>query len=92
MDKNLMINANQATLDAPNAPNEMHEFDLYSVYDHPDAKILLILLVIQMLWERMADINKKPFHFADESCHLPNRLEQIGVDPKKLICSCSHHI
>lgn len=98
MDKNLMIaNANQATLDAPNAPNEMHEFPIYTVFiDHPDAKILFDTACNpNAMGEngRWISATHKAFpYFADESCHLPNRLEQIGVDPKEVDFVVASHL
>lgn len=98
MDKNLMIaNANQATLDAPNAPNEMHEFPIYTVFiDHPDAKILFDTVCNpNAMGEngRWISATQKAFpYFADESCHLPNRLEQIGVDPKEVDFVVASHL
>ena len=98
MDKNLMIaNANQATLDAPNAPNEMHEFPIYTVFiDHPDAKILFDTACNpNAMGEngRWISATQKAFpYFADESCHLPNRLEQIGVDPKEVDFVVASHL
>lgn len=98
MDKNLMIaNANQATLDAPNAPNEMHEFPIYTVFiDHPDAKILFdTACKPNAMGEngRWISATQKAFpYFADESCHLPNRLEQIGVDPKEVDFVVASHL
>lgn len=98
MDKNLMIaNANQATLDAPNAPNEMHEFPIYTVFiDHPDAKIIFDTACNpNAMGEngRWISATQKAFpYFADESCHLPNRLEQIGVDPKEVDFVVASHL
>ena len=98
MDKNLMIaNANKATLDAPNAPNEMHEFPIYTVFiDHPDAKILFDTACNpNAMGEngRWISATQKAFpYFADESCHLPNRLEQIGVDPKEVDFVVASHL
>lgn len=98
MDKNLMIaNANQATLDAPNAPNEMHEFPIYTVFiDHPDAKILFDTACNpNAMGEngRWISATQKAFpYFAEESCHLPNRLEQIGVDPKEVDFVVASHL
>ena len=98
MDKNLMIaNANQATLDAPNAPNGMHQFPIYTVFiDHPDAKILFDTACNpNAMGEngRWISATQKAFpYFADESCHLPNRLEQIGVDPKEVDFVVASHL
>lgn len=98
MDKNLMIaNSNQATLDEPNAPNEMHEFPIYTVFiDHPDAKILFDTACNpNAMGEngRWISATQKAFpYFADESCHLPNRLEQIGVDPKEVDFVVASHL
>ncbi|MFZ8100141.1 AhlS family quorum-quenching N-acyl homoserine lactonase [Staphylococcus arlettae] len=98
MDKNLMIaNANHATLEAPNAPNEMHEFPIYTVFiDHPDAKILFDTACNpNAMGEngRWISATQKAFpYFADESCHLPNRLEQIGVDPKEVDFVVASHL
>lgn len=98
MDKNLMIaNSNQATLDEPNAPNEMHEFPIYTVFiDHPDAKILFDTACNPNAMGkngRWISATQKAFpYFADESCHLPNRLEQIGVDPKEVDFVVASHL
>ena len=98
MDKNLMIaNSNQATLDEPNAPNEMHEFPIYTVFiDHPDAKILFDTACNPNAMGkngRWISATQKAFpYFADESCHLPNRLEQIGVDPKEVDYVVASHL
>ena len=88
MDKNLMIaNSNQATMDNPNQSNEMHEFPIYTVFiDHPEAKILFDTACNpNAMGDNGLDYsNTKAFpYFADEACHLPNRLEQIGIDPKR---------
>ena len=98
MDKNLMIaNSNQATLDEPNAPNEMHEFPIYTVFiDHPDAKILFDTACNPNAMGkngRWISATQKAFpYFADESCHFPNRLEQIGVDPKEVDFVVASHL
>lgn len=90
MDKNLMIaGSNQATLDNPNAPNEMFEFPIYTVFiDHPEAKILFDTACNpNSMGENGRWINQtqKAFPYtADESCYLPNRLEQINVDPSEV--------
>ena len=87
MDKNLMFaNSNQATMDNPNQPNEMHEFPIYTVFiDHPEAKILFDTACNPNAMGdngRWITVTQKAFpYFADEACHLPNRLEQIGIDP-----------
>lgn len=37
--------------------------------------------------------HKKAFpYFSDESCHLPNRLEQLGVDPKDVDIVVASHL
>lgn len=98
MDKNLMIaNSNQATLDHPNQPNEMHEFPIYTVFiDHPEAKILFDTACNpNAMGEqgRWISATQKAFpYFADESCHLPNRLEQIGVNPKEVDIVVASHL
>lgn len=98
MDKNLMIaNSNQATLDHPEAPNEMLEFPIYTVFiDHPEAKILFDTACNpNAMGEngRWINATQKAFpYFADESCHLPNRLEQIGVDPKEVDFVVASHL
>lgn len=98
MDKNLMIaNSNQATLDSPEAKNEMYEFPIYTVYiDHPEAKILFDTACNpNAMGEngRWINATQKAFpYFADESCHLPNRLEQIDVDPKEVDFVVASHL
>ncbi|MFD3220387.1 N-acyl homoserine lactonase family protein [Staphylococcus saprophyticus] len=98
MDKNLMIaNSNQATLDDPNANNEMHEFPIYTVFiDHPDAKILFDTACNPNAMGdsgRWISATQKAFpYFADEACHLPNRLEQINVDPKEVDFVIASHL
>ncbi|MGD6887187.1 AhlS family quorum-quenching N-acyl homoserine lactonase [Staphylococcus shinii] len=98
MDKNLMIaNSNQATLDNPEAKNEMHEFPIYTVFiDHPEAKILFDTACNpNAMGEngRWISATQKAFpYFADEDCHLPNRLEQINVDPKEVDFVVASHL
>ncbi|ASE58406.1 AhlS family quorum-quenching N-acyl homoserine lactonase [Staphylococcus saprophyticus] len=98
MDKNLMIaNSNQATLDDPKANNEMHEFPIYTVFiDHPDAKILFDTACNPNAMGdsgRWISATQKAFpYFADEACHLPNRLEQINVDPKEVDFVIASHL
>ncbi|PHK49953.1 AhlS family quorum-quenching N-acyl homoserine lactonase [Staphylococcus edaphicus] len=98
MDKNLMIaNSNQATLDDPKAHNEMHEFPIYTVFiDHPDAKILFDTACNPNAMGdngRWISATQKAFpYFADESCHLPHRLEQINVDPKEVDFVIASHL
>ncbi|MBN6204521.1 AhlS family quorum-quenching N-acyl homoserine lactonase [Staphylococcus saprophyticus] len=98
MDKNLMIaNSNQATLDDPNANNEMYEFPIYTVFiDHPDAKILFDTACNPNAMGdsgRWISATQKAFpYFADEACHLPNRLEQINVDPKEVDFVIASHL
>lgn len=98
MDKNLMIaNSNQATLDNPNKENELHEFPIYTVFiDHPDAKILFDTACNpNSMGEegRWINATQKAFpYFSDESCHLPNRLEQLGVDPKDVDIVVASHL
>lgn len=98
MDKNLMIaGSNQATLDNPNAPNEMFEFPIYTVFiDHPEAKILFDTACNpNSMGENGRWINQtqKAFPYtADESCYLPNRLEQINVDPSDVDYVVASHL
>lgn len=98
MDKNLMIaGSNQATLDNPNAPNEMFEFPIYTVFiDHPEAKILFDTACNpNSMGENGRWINQtqKAFPYtADESCYLPNRLEQINVDPSEIDYVVASHL
>ncbi|OFV29988.1 MBL fold metallo-hydrolase [Staphylococcus sp. HMSC14D10] len=98
MDKNLMIaNSNQATMDNPNQPNEMHEFPIYTVFiDHPEAKILFDTACNPNAMGdngRWITVTQKAFpYFADEACHLPNRLEQIGIDPKDVDIVVASHL
>ncbi|WP_323705539.1 AhlS family quorum-quenching N-acyl homoserine lactonase [Mammaliicoccus sciuri] len=98
MDKNLMIaGSNQATLDNPNAPNEMFEFPIYTVFiDHPEAKILFDTACNpNSMGENGRWINQtqKAFPYtADESCYLPNRLEQINVDPSEVDYVIASHL
>ncbi|MES5811072.1 N-acyl homoserine lactonase family protein [Mammaliicoccus sciuri] len=98
MDKNLMIaGSNQATLDNPNAPNEMFEFPIYTVFiDHPEAKILFDTACNpNSMGENGRWINQtqKAFPYtADESCYLPNRLEQINVDPSEVDYVVASHL
>lgn len=98
MDKNLMIaGSNQATLDNPNAPNEMFEFPIYTVFiDHPEAKILFDTACNpNSMGENGRWINQtqKAFpYIADESCYLPNRLEQINVDPSEVDYVVASHL
>ncbi|RQM83921.1 MBL fold metallo-hydrolase [Staphylococcus xylosus] len=98
MDKNLMIaNSNKATTDDPEAKNEMHEFPIYTVFiDHPEAKILFDTACNpNAMGEngRWVNTTQKAFpYFADESCHLPNRLEQINVDPKEVDFVVASHL
>lgn len=98
MDKNLMIaRSNQATLDNPNAPNEMFEFPIYTVFiDHPEAKILFDTACNpNSMGENGRWINQtqKAFPYtADESCYLPNRLEQINVDPSEVDYVVASHL
>lgn len=98
MDKNLMIaNSNQATLDNPNKENELHEFPIYTVFiDHPDAKILFDTACNpNSMGEegRWINATQKAFpYFSDDSCHLPNRLEQLGVDPKDVDIVVASHL
>lgn len=98
MDKNLMIaNSNQATLDDPKANNEMHGFPIYTVFiDHPDAKILFDTACNPNAMGdsgRWISATQKAFpYFADEACHLPNRLEQINVDPKEVDFVIASHL
>ncbi|MBF0774105.1 N-acyl homoserine lactonase family protein [Mammaliicoccus sciuri] len=98
MDKNLMIaGSNQATLDNPNAPNEMFEFPIYTVFiDHPEAKILFDTACNpNSMGENGRWINQtqKAFPYtADESCYLPNRLEQINVDPSEVNYVIASHL
>ncbi|WP_251521733.1 MULTISPECIES: AhlS family quorum-quenching N-acyl homoserine lactonase [Staphylococcus] len=98
MDKNLMIaNSNQATTDNPNQPNELHEFPIYTVFiDHPDAKILFDTACNPNAMGdegRWITATQKAFpYFSDESCHLPNRLEQLGVDPKEVDIVVASHL
>ncbi|MCJ0952974.1 AhlS family quorum-quenching N-acyl homoserine lactonase [Mammaliicoccus sciuri] len=98
MDKNLMIaGSNQATLDNPNAPNEMFEFPIYTVFiDHPEAKILFDTACNpNSMGEngRWISQTQKAFPYtADESCYLPNRLEQINVDPSEVDYVVASHL
>lgn len=98
MDKNLMIaGSNQATLDNPNAPNEMHEFPIFTVFiDHPDAKILFDTACNPNSMGdngRWITPTQKAFPYtADESCYLPNRLEQINVDPSEVDYVVASHL
>lgn len=98
MDKNLMIaNSNQATMDNPNQPNEMHEFPIYTVFiDHPEAKILFDTACNPNAMGdngRWITVTQKAFpYFADEACHLSNRLEQIGIDPKDVDIVVASHL
>ncbi len=98
MDKNLMIaGSNQATLDNPNAPNEMFEFPIYTVFiDHPEAKILFDTACNpNSMGENGRWINQtqKAFPYtAVESCYLPNRLEQINVDPSEVDYVVASHL
>ncbi|WP_159314475.1 AhlS family quorum-quenching N-acyl homoserine lactonase [Mammaliicoccus sciuri] len=98
MDKNLMIaGSNQATLDNPNAPNEMFEFPIYTVFiDHPEAKILFDTACNpNSMGENGRWINQtqKAFPYtADESCYLPNRLEQINVNPSEVDYVVASHL
>ncbi|MCD8802979.1 N-acyl homoserine lactonase family protein [Mammaliicoccus sciuri] len=98
MDKNLMIaGSNQATLDNPNAPNEMFEFPIYTVFiDHPEANILFDTACNpNSMGENGRWINQtqKAFPYtADESCYLPNRLEQINVDPSEVDYVVASHL
>ncbi|MGK4465982.1 AhlS family quorum-quenching N-acyl homoserine lactonase [Mammaliicoccus sciuri] len=98
MDKNLMIaGSNQATLDNTNAPNEMFEFPIYTVFiDHPEAKILFDTACNpNSMGENGRWINQtqKAFPYtADESCYLPNRLEQINVDPSEVDYVVASHL
>lgn len=98
MDKNLMIaGSNQAALDNPNAPNEMFEFPIYTVFiDHPEAKILFDTACNpNSMGENGRWINQtqKAFPYtADESCYLPNRLEQINVDPSEVDYVVASHL
>lgn len=98
MDKNLMIaGSNQATLDNPNAPNEMFEFPIYTVFiDHPEAKILFDTACNpNSMGENGRWINQtqKAYPYtADESCYLPNRLEQINVDPSEVDYVVASHL
>lgn len=98
MDKNLMIaGSNQATLDNSNAPNEMFEFPIYTVFiDHPEAKILFDTACNpNSMGENGRWINQtqKAFPYtADESCYLPNRLEQINVDPSEVDYVVASHL
>ncbi|UTI86119.1 N-acyl homoserine lactonase family protein [Mammaliicoccus sciuri] len=98
MDKNLMIaGSNQATLDNPNAPNEMFEFPIYTVFiDHPGRKILFDTACNpNSMGENGRWINQtqKAFPYtADESCYLPNRLEQINVDPSEVDYVVASHL
>lgn len=98
MDKNLMIaGSNQATLDNPNAHNEMFEFPIYTVFiDHPEAKILFDTACNpNSMGENGRWINQtqKAFPYtADESCYLPNRLEQINVDPSEVDYVVASHL
>ena len=98
MDKNLMIaGSNQATLDNPNAPNEMFEFPIYTVFiDHPEEKILFDTACNpNSMGENGRWINQtqKAFPYtADESCYLPNRLEQINVDPSEVDYVVASHL
>lgn len=98
MDKNLMIaNSNQATLDNPNAANEMIEFPVYTVFiDHPDAKILFDTACNP---ESMGDEGRWPMGTQKafpinypEDCHVPNRLDQIGVDPREVDYVVASHL
>ncbi|WP_016913123.1 AhlS family quorum-quenching N-acyl homoserine lactonase [Mammaliicoccus vitulinus] len=98
MDKNLMIaSSNQATLDNPNAPNEMFEFPIYTVFiDHPEAKILFDTACNPNSMGdngRWINQTQKAFPYtADESCYLPNRLEQINVDPSEVDYVVASHL
>ncbi|SIN54975.1 beta-lactamase-like protein [Mycobacteroides abscessus subsp. abscessus] len=93
----MIANSNQATLDDPNANNEMHEFPIYTVFiDHPDAKILFDTACNPNAMGdsgRWISATQKAFpYFADEACHLPNRLEQINVDPKEVDFVIASHL
>lgn len=98
MDKNLMIaGSNQATLDNPNAPNEMFEFPIYTVFiDHPEAKILFDTACNPNSMGdngRWINQTQKAFPYtADESCYLPNRLEQINIDPSEVDYVVASHL
>ena len=98
MDKNLMIaGSNQATLDNPNAPNEMFEFPIYTVFiDHPEAKILFDTACNPNSMGdngRWINQTQKAFPYtADESCYLPNRLEQINVNPSEVDYVVASHL
>lgn len=98
MDKNLMIaGSNQATLDNPNAPNEMFEFPIYTVFiDHPEAKILFDTACNPNSMGdngRWINQTQKAFPYtAHESCYLPNRLEQINVDPSEVDYVVASHL
>ena len=98
MDKNLMIaGSNQATFENPNAPNELTEFPIYTVFiDHPEAKILFDTACNP---NAMGENGRWPYptqngfpYTADENCYLPNRLEQIGVDPKEVDYVVASHL
>ena len=42
---------------------------------------------------RWITVTQKAFpYFADEACHLPNRLEQIGIDPKDVDIVVASHL
>ena len=98
MDKNLMIaSSNQATIDNPNAPNEMHEFPIYTVFiDHPEAKILFDTACNPNSMGndgRWGEQTQKAFPYsAPEECYLPNRLEQINIDPKEVDYVVASHL
>lgn len=101
MDKNLMIaNSNQATIDSPNPPNELIKFPICTVFiDRPEAKILFDTACNQegMAGEdyegRWGPNTQKAFPYsAIEECWLPNRLEQIGVDPKEVDYVVASHL
>ena len=98
MDKNLMLaSSNQADIDNPNKPNEMHEFPVYTVFiDHPDAKILFDTACNPNGMGpngRWIEQTQKAFpYMADEECYLPNRLEQINVDPREVDYVVASHL
>ncbi|SFV45689.1 Hypothetical protein SSCIU_02530 [Mammaliicoccus sciuri] len=75
----------------------MFEFPIYTVFiDHPEAKILFDTACNpNSMGENGRWINQtqKAFPYtADESCYLPNRLEQINVDPSEVDYVVASHL
>jgi len=98
MDKNWMLAMhNPATVKNPHTPTEFVEFPIYTVLiDHPEGKILFDTACNPESMGpqgRWTEATQQMFPYsATEECYLPNRLEQLGVDPKEIKFVVASHL